>query len=389
MATMTARRLLASACGLMVIAGERGRRCGPGARRGARQGRGEPAGRAARSADRLRPGRRPQQDRRPPTDHLLGAEPGQHARGLGPRRARAADQDRERRRGPRDLGAAAVRAQRGAPRRDRLLDWRRPEPAGRHAHRHAAARPGRPAPRAGAGPADARRLRRRARRQHRAGQPPHRGPRAARRPRAGGTAGDAPGWRRARSWRCTRRTSPARAGWPTRSTPNSAEAPRASVDPGTVAVRVPEAYRGAVSDLLARLEALPVTVDAPARVVINERTGTVVVGANVRIGAAAVAHGNLSVRISTRFEVSQPAPFSNEGRDDGRAAAAAGRRRRRGAARRARGRHARWTPWCAPSTRWARRRATSSPSCRRSRPPAPCAPSSSSSERRAAHGPRP
>jgi flagellar P-ring protein precursor FlgI len=85
------------------------------------------------------------------------------------------------------------------------------------------------------------------------------------------------------------------------------------VDPGAVAVRVPPEYRGAVSDLLARVEGLPVTVDAPARVVINERTGTVVVGAHVRVGAAAVAHGNLSVRISTRFEVSQPTPFSRQG----------------------------------------------------------------------------
>lgn len=85
------------------------------------------------------------------------------------------------------------------------------------------------------------------------------------------------------------------------------------VDPGAVAVRVPPHYRGAVSDLLARLEGLPLVVDTPARVVINERTGTVVVGAHVRIGAAAVAHGNLSVRISTRFEVSQPAPFSYQG----------------------------------------------------------------------------
>jgi flagellar P-ring protein precursor FlgI len=64
---------------------------------------------------------------------------------------------------------------------------------------------------------------------------------------------------------------------------------------------------------MARLEALPIQVDTAARVVINERTGTVVVGSGVRIGAAAVAHGNLSVKISTRFNVSQPAPFSRVG----------------------------------------------------------------------------
>jgi flagellar P-ring protein precursor FlgI len=86
-----------------------------------------------------------------------------------------------------------------------------------------------------------------------------------------------------------------------------------AIDPATVALQVPADYQGAVPDLMARIETLPVDVDAPARVVINERTGTVVVGANVRIRAAAVAHGNLSVRISTRYDVSQPAPFSYRG----------------------------------------------------------------------------
>jgi flagellar P-ring protein precursor FlgI len=85
------------------------------------------------------------------------------------------------------------------------------------------------------------------------------------------------------------------------------------VDPGTIAVQVPSAYRTALPDLMARLEMLPVTADTPARVVINERSGTIVVGANVRIAAAAVAHGNLSVRISTRYEVSQPQPLARGG----------------------------------------------------------------------------
>jgi flagellar P-ring protein precursor FlgI len=83
-----------------------------------------------------------------------------------------------------------------------------------------------------------------------------------------------------------------------------------AIDPATVAIDVPEPYRAALPDLLARIESLPLEVDTPARVVINERTGTVVIGSDVRIGPAAVAHGNLSVRISTRYDVSQPAPFS-------------------------------------------------------------------------------
>ncbi len=86
-----------------------------------------------------------------------------------------------------------------------------------------------------------------------------------------------------------------------------------AVDPGTVTIHVPEAYRVSVADFMARLEALSVAVDFPARVVINERTGTVVVGSDVRIGAAAVAHGSLSVRISTKYSASQPSPLSKTG----------------------------------------------------------------------------
>jgi flagellar P-ring protein FlgI len=82
------------------------------------------------------------------------------------------------------------------------------------------------------------------------------------------------------------------------------------VDPGTVSIAVPEGYRGSVASLMARLEVLPIETDQVARVVINERTGTVVVGGAVRLGSAAVAHGNLSVTIRTQFAASQPAPLS-------------------------------------------------------------------------------
>jgi len=85
------------------------------------------------------------------------------------------------------------------------------------------------------------------------------------------------------------------------------------IDPGTVTLKVPEQYHAAIADLMARIDVLPVETDAVARVVINERTGTVVIGGNVRIGQAAVAHGNLSVKISTKYEVSQPSPFSKTG----------------------------------------------------------------------------
>jgi len=83
------------------------------------------------------------------------------------------------------------------------------------------------------------------------------------------------------------------------------------IDPGSVSVAVPDRFRESVPELMAELEALPVETDIAARVVINERTGTVVVGGDVRLGPAAVAHGNLSVRITTKYQVSQPAPFSS------------------------------------------------------------------------------
>ena len=86
-----------------------------------------------------------------------------------------------------------------------------------------------------------------------------------------------------------------------------------ALDAASVTVKVPDQYRDSLSDLMARLEPLSLEVDAPARVVINERTGTVVVGAEVRVGVAAVAHGSLSVRISTKYSVSQPPPFSKQG----------------------------------------------------------------------------
>jgi flagellar P-ring protein FlgI len=85
------------------------------------------------------------------------------------------------------------------------------------------------------------------------------------------------------------------------------------LDPANVQVKVPDQYKASLPELMARLEPLSLEVDAVARVVINERTGTIVVGNDVRIGAAAVAHGNLSVKISTKYNVSQPAPLSKQG----------------------------------------------------------------------------
>jgi len=81
-------------------------------------------------------------------------------------------------------------------------------------------------------------------------------------------------------------------------------------DAGTVEVKVPEKYLGNLVELVSLIEGLDVTPDSIAKVIINERTGTVVIGKDVRISTIAIAHGNLSVAIKETSDVSQPLPFS-------------------------------------------------------------------------------
>ncbi|MEA1921462.1 MAG: flagellar basal body P-ring protein FlgI [Pseudomonadota bacterium] len=82
------------------------------------------------------------------------------------------------------------------------------------------------------------------------------------------------------------------------------------LDAGTIEVTPPSRERGVLIPFLAVVENLQVTPDSRARVVIDERTGTVVVGRNVMLDAVAVAHGDLSIQISAMPLVSQPPPFS-------------------------------------------------------------------------------
>ena len=84
-------------------------------------------------------------------------------------------------------------------------------------------------------------------------------------------------------------------------------------DAGTVQVKVPMAYLGNIVGLVAMIEKLEVKPDIAAKVIINERTGTVVMGENVRIATIAIAHGNLSIVIKESPQVSQPLPFSEGG----------------------------------------------------------------------------
>jgi len=75
-----------------------------------------------------------------------------------------------------------------------------------------------------------------------------------------------------------------------------------------VSVAIPEAFSGRPTEFVAEMESLTVEVDRPAKIVINERTGTIVLGKEVRISPVAILHGNLTVEIQTKLNVSQLAP---------------------------------------------------------------------------------
>jgi len=83
---------------------------------------------------------------------------------------------------------------------------------------------------------------------------------------------------------------------------------------GSIRVSVPENYLGNTVQFVTMIESLGVTPDMVSKVVVNERTGTVIMGENVRIATIAIAHGNLSIQIDESQKVSQPLPFSRSGR---------------------------------------------------------------------------
>ena len=85
------------------------------------------------------------------------------------------------------------------------------------------------------------------------------------------------------------------------------------MDGRTVRVLVPPKYHESTSVFVSRIEGLQVEPDTAARVILDERTGTVVMGENVQVSAVAVAHGGLFIQIREEPEVSQPAPLSRKG----------------------------------------------------------------------------
>ncbi len=83
-----------------------------------------------------------------------------------------------------------------------------------------------------------------------------------------------------------------------------------ATDASTVEIAIPPQYKNNMVPLMASLENIEITPDAPAKVVVDEKTGTVVLGRNVRISQTAVAHGNLQITVQETEQVSQPGPFS-------------------------------------------------------------------------------
>ena len=84
-------------------------------------------------------------------------------------------------------------------------------------------------------------------------------------------------------------------------------------DPATVSVKVPSNYEGNVVGLLTDVEQLRIEPDQLARLVIDEQSGTIVMGENVQISTVAIAQGNLTIRITETAQVSQPGPFAEAG----------------------------------------------------------------------------
>jgi flagellar P-ring protein precursor FlgI len=83
-----------------------------------------------------------------------------------------------------------------------------------------------------------------------------------------------------------------------------------SQDSGTIAIKLPPAYKDRMVSMLASLENLEIATDTVAKVIIDERNGTVVMGENVRLSTVAIAHGNLMIQIKEKPRISQPLPFS-------------------------------------------------------------------------------
>jgi len=86
-----------------------------------------------------------------------------------------------------------------------------------------------------------------------------------------------------------------------------------AMDSTVVRIHLPAASENTPVDFIAQLEAVEVTPDAPARIIINERTGTIVATSRIRISSCAVSHGNITINVASTLDVSQPNPLSKTG----------------------------------------------------------------------------
>jgi flagellar P-ring protein FlgI len=86
-----------------------------------------------------------------------------------------------------------------------------------------------------------------------------------------------------------------------------------AVDSTTVRVHMPQEWAGSAVDFISQVEELELDPDVPARVIINERTGTIVATARIHISSCAVSHGNVTISIASTQDVSQPNAFSQTG----------------------------------------------------------------------------
>ncbi len=86
-----------------------------------------------------------------------------------------------------------------------------------------------------------------------------------------------------------------------------------ALNSSTVRVQLPKDVGASPVDFIAQLQGIEVKPDVPARVIINERTGTIVATADIQISSCAISQGNITINVASTLNVSQPAPFSNTG----------------------------------------------------------------------------
>ena len=86
-----------------------------------------------------------------------------------------------------------------------------------------------------------------------------------------------------------------------------------AIDGRSIRLTLPMEYQQRPVDFMSAVEAVAVDVDAKAKVIVNERTGTVIIGSDVSITPVSISHGNLSISIETQFNVSQPQPLAPGG----------------------------------------------------------------------------